>query len=377
MDLPATFGFPRMHLETGERRAFLPALMTALDEAGARELVVEEGYGEAMGVSTDDYPAASPKVRVASWEDCLSQDVVVQVRCPSQEALDRLRPEAILVAMLHYPTRPGRVAMLAQLGIRCVSLDSIEDDLGRRLVENMRAVGWNGVHAGFRELARTYPRFDAQGRRPIRTTVLGAGAVAGHAIQAATRYGDDHLHHRLTSHHVLGVEVTVLDEAVTWDENTMLSRLELTDLLVDATRRPDATRPVITNEWIESLPQHAVVLDLAADPYDFSTSPAHVKAIEGVPQGSLDQYVFPVDDPVYKEMDPRIDTTNRRLAVSCYSWPGVDPMACMEVYSHQIEPVLRVILRRPVESWDEIHGTHYERAVARAELGRWRRRHLR
>jgi alanine dehydrogenase len=360
-----------------ERRAFLPCLMADLDAAGARELVVEEGYGDAMGVPIGDYLGASAKVRIGAWEECLRQDVIVQVRCPSQEALERIPPESILVAMLHYPTRPGRVAMLAQLGIRCVSLDSITDDLGRRLVENMHAVGWNGVRAAFRELAKSYRRFDDPGRRPIRVTVLGAGAVAGHAIQAATRYGDDDLHRRLGSRHVLGVEVTVLDQAVTWDENTMLSRLERTDLLVDATRRPDSSKPVIPNEWIEALPRHAVVLDLAADPYDFESSPAHVKAIEGVPQGSLDQFVFAADDPAYKEMDPRIDTTNRRLAVSCYSWPGVDPMGCMEVYSRQVEPFLRVILERPLDAWDEVHGPHDERAVARAELGRWRRRHPR
>jgi alanine dehydrogenase len=366
-----------MHLETCERRAFLPCLLHDLEAAGAGPLVVEEGYGESMGVPTADYLAVGERVRVGSWEECLDQDVVVQVRCPPDEALARIRPESILVAMLHYPTRPGRVAMLAQLGIRCVSLDSVTDDLGRRLIENMRAVGWNGVRIAFRELAKRYRRFAEAGRRPIRVTVLGAGAVAGHAIQAATRYGDDALHRRLGSHHVLGVEVTVLDQAVTWDENTMLTQLERTDMLVDATRRPDQSRPVVPNEWLEALPQHGVVLDLAADPYDFTTSPPHVKAIEGVPQGSLDQFVFEPDDPAFEALDPRVDTTNRRLAVSCYSWPGVEPRACMEVYSRQIEPVLRVILEHPIDSWDEVHGGHDERAVARAELGRWRKAHLR
>jgi alanine dehydrogenase len=267
--------------------------------------------------------------------------------------------------------------MLSRLGIRCVSLDSVVDDLGRRLVENTRAVGWNGMRATFRELADTYRRFDTPGRRPIRTTVLGAGAVAGHAIQAATQYGDEHVRRRLGARHVLGVEVTVLDEAVTWDENSMLSRLELTDVLVDATRRSDCTRPVIPNEWIEALPQHAVVTDLAVDPYDFSISPPHVKGIEGMPQGSLDQFVFRADDPVYESMDPRIDTTNRRVGISCYSWPGVEPRECMDVYSHQMEPVLRVILDRPIDTWDTQRGTHDERAVARAELETWRKAHLR
>jgi alanine dehydrogenase len=63
-----------------------------------------------------------------------------------------MRPGSVLVTMAHFPTRPGRVALLKQLGVRCVSLDCVKDDLGRRLVENLRAVGYNGVRAAFVEL---------------------------------------------------------------------------------------------------------------------------------------------------------------------------------------------------------------------------------
>ena len=374
---PTTFGFPLMHLEEGERRCFLPCLMRALDQAGAAHIVVEEGYGEQMGVPTGEYVAASHKVKVGSYEDCLAQDVVAQVRCPPEDALRSLRPDSTLVAMLHFPTRPGRVAFLSELGVRCISLDSIADDLGRRLVENMQGVGWYGVRAAFRELRRVHRRFDSPARGPLRATILGAGAVAGHAVRAATRYGDEDLHRRLVSHNVLGVEVTVLDYDTTWNENTMLSRLERTDLLVDATARHDLSRPIVPNEWIEALPQNAVVLDLAADPYDFTLAPPHVKGIEGVPEGTLDRYVFQPDDPAYERMDPRIDRTFRRIALSCYSWPGVEPGACMEVYSRQVEPVLELLLRAPIEDWDVEHGAYIERAVARAELGRWRRVHQR
>jgi alanine dehydrogenase len=375
--VPTTFGFPLMHLEQGERRCFLPGLMRALAAAGAAQIVVEDGYGEPMGVSTQDYVDAAPVVKVGSYADCLAQDVVVQVRCPPDEALRAIRPGSVLVAMLHYPTRPGRVASLSALGLRCISLDSIADDLGHRLVENMRGVGWYGVRAAVRELARTHRRFDSSGRGPLRATVLGAGAVAGHAIRACTQFGDPELHRRLASHQVLGFEVTVVDRDTTWHENTMLGRLEQTDLLVDATARRDLTTPVVPNEWLEALPQPAVVLDLAADPYDFWLVPPHVKGIEGVPHGSLDQYVFGVDDPIYERMDARIGTRFRRTALSCYSWPGVEPLDCMEVYSHQIAPVLEMLLHRPIDDWDVASGHYIERAVARAELGRWNQEHRR
>ncbi len=377
MAIPATFGFPLMHLEQAERRCFLPELMQVLDRAGAEVIVVEESYGEGMGVAVQDYLAASPKVKIGTYDDCFAQDVVVQVRCPPGEALQAMRPDSVLVAMLHYPTRPGRVAHLSELGIHCISLDSIVDDLGRRLVENMRGVAWYGVRAAIRELHALHRRFDSPARGPLRATVLGAGAVGSHAVHACTRYGDEDLHRRLVAHNVLGVEVTVLEHDTTWNENYMLSRLERTDLLIDATARRDVSAPVVPNEWLEALPQNGVVLDLAADPYDFSIAPPHVKGVEGVPEGTLDHYVFPTDDDAYEHMDPRVDTTFRRTALSCYSWPGVEPLACMEVYSHQVAPFLEHLLKAPIGTWDAEHGHYIERAVARAELGRWRKAHLR
>ena len=74
-------------------------------------------------------------------------------------------------------------------------------------------------------------------------------------------------------------------------------------------------------------------------------------------------------------IDARIPTTHRRTALSCYAWPGLTPKACMRVYGSQIQPVLRVLLSKPIAALDAEGGTHYERAVARAEVERWHQRH--
>jgi len=115
----------------------------------------------------------------------------------------------------------------------------------------------------------------------------------------------------------------------------------------------------------------SVILDLAVDPYDFTRNPPAVKGIEGVPEGNLDKYVFYPEDPVYGLMDSRISTKHRRAALSCYSWPGVAPRENMEIYSKQVEPVLRVIVERGLDAIDAEHGSFFERAVARADLQRW------
>ena len=108
--------------------------------------------------------------------------------------------------------------------------------------------------------------------------------------------------------------------------------LSRTDILVDATQRPDPSQIVIPNEWIGLMPEHAVLVDFSVDPYDCSANPVEVKGIEGMPQGNLDQYVFMPDDTVYDHIPECVSVKHRRHAVSCYSWPGLHPKQCMALY---------------------------------------------
>ena len=71
MSLPSAVGFPLMHLEAGERRAFLPCLMPAVQAAGAAAIVVEGGYGEAMGVEAAAYPTHPEQQDMASSDTTL------------------------------------------------------------------------------------------------------------------------------------------------------------------------------------------------------------------------------------------------------------------------------------------------------------------
>jgi hypothetical protein len=84
--------------------------------------------------------------------------------------------------------------------------------------------------------------------------VWGPAAVGGWAAFAATRYGDPELRESLVASNVPGVEVTVVDFDLTWHEDYMLGRLERTDLLIDATKRADPSRPVVPNAWLPLSP---------------------------------------------------------------------------------------------------------------------------
>ena len=78
-----------------------------------------------------------------------------------------MQPGTCLISMLHYPTRPRRVALLKEIGLEAISLDSIKDDVGRRLIENLRAVAWNGVEVAFQSIERALPSAGSGRSEPL------------------------------------------------------------------------------------------------------------------------------------------------------------------------------------------------------------------
>jgi alanine dehydrogenase len=365
-------GMARMHAEFGERRDFLPSFVARLVRRGAK-IILEHGYGSGMGFTEEDYRNIAPDVQFASHEEIFKQDYVLVLRCPVESELRQLKQGATLISMLHYPTRPQRVAFLRSLDVEAISLDSLKDDNGRRLVENLKSVAWNGLEVGFQVLRRTYPAPGMEGkdRNPIQATVLGVGAVGMHAVQAASRYGDLQLWQLLAKRGIPGVQVTAIDYDVVNNENTMREILSRTDILVDATQRPDPGKVIIPNEWIGWMPEHAVLVDLSVDPYNFEVSPPEVKGIEGIPQGNLDQYVFKPDDPAYERLPTSVSTKNRRHVASCYSWPGIHPKECMELYGNQLRPVMRMLIEKGGVQNIKARGFYFERAITRAMLSKW------
>ena len=300
-----TFGFPTMHKEAGERRDFLPPVIHLLSDLGC-EVYVESGIGSGMGYHDEDYLSSS-RIHVVDEDAAYRQDVVVVLRAPIGK-FEKVRRGATLISMLHFPTRPARVKHLEELGIEAVGLDTIEDDEGRRLVVNSKAVAWNGLEAAFAMLERGWPRFTSPARAPVRVTVMGAGDIGKHAVEAATKYGEPERFDRLMRDGVPGVEVVTIGRNLTCDEAYLWQRLSTTDVLVDATQRHDPSVPLIRNDRLGLLPPHAVICDLVVDPYLLDADPPTVRGIEGIPQGNLDRYTFEVDDPAWDQLPPGVPT---------------------------------------------------------------------
>ena len=143
---------------------------------------------------------------------------------------------------------------------------------------------------------------------------------------------------------------------------------------MDATARRDPSVPVVPNGWIAVLPDHAVICDLAVDPYLLDATPRIVRGVEGIPQGDLDQWEFAPDDAAWDRLPPGIPTEERRTVVSCYSWPGVRPEPCMHVYGSQLAPLLELLVSAGGMEGIRPDGSYFERALAHGSLRHWRER---
>jgi alanine dehydrogenase len=369
MTPPKSIGFPRMEQETGEKRVFLPDFIQRM-AALAEQVVVEEGYGSRSGFDEADYRQGAINVSFGSRQEVFEQDVVLILRSPDDD-FRRMKPGTILMSMLHYPTHPTRIPLFKELGLKTISLDSIVNDNDVRLVENMKAVAWNGLEVAFGLLEERWSGLMRLDGKPIQTLLLGTGMVGKPAVDAAVHLGNIERNNKQIERGGPGAVCQAVGRNITGYEDEMKQLLQKTDILIDATQRRNPAKPVIPNEWIQVMPEHAILLDLSVDPYIPQTDPPVVRGIEGIPKGDLDKYVFQPDDPDWEAtIAPGVPTEHRRIAVTCYSWPGFHPEACMMHYGQQLNPMMPVLFDKGYDGLS-LDGEYFERALYRATLKAW------
>lgn len=356
-----------MLVEKSEKRVFLPDFIQWLANEGLK-VQIEQGYGNPLDLTFADYSQGNTQVTEVSREVSFQQDIVLILRSPSMEDFAMLGKNSIFISMFHFMTRPKRVAYFRDNNIRAISLDSIADNKRIRLVENMKSVAWNGLEAAFGVLEKKWPDFNKPDNKPIKTLIMGTGMVGKHAVEAATKFGNEERNRKQLEQKGNGSMAISIGRNITENSKAWEQLFPEIDVLVDATQRRNTSKPVILNSQLSFLPEHAVVVDLSVDPYDLNSNSPTVKGIEGMPQGSLDKYVFlPTDEDWENTVPNEISSNIRRTAVTCYSWPGVHPKECMEHYAYQLKPLMKALFDK---GYDDLspEGGYFEQALYNGTL---------
>jgi len=355
-----SYGFLKMNKESKEVRSFLPSFFKEFEKDNI-EICLENTYGKEIGFSKDDYLRENKNIIFLERNLVFLKDIVVVLRTPEDEELKKMKPGSILVSMLHYNTRENRNKLMNELGIRAFSMDSMVDDDKRRVVVNNYETAFNGAQIALNELDNVLN--NKKLNRPINIVVIGMGEI-GLTVSKAFKDLSNKKYYELNDYS--GLKITLLTRSITGKSNLLRDELKNADILVDASSRNDTSKYIVTNQDIMDLPIHCIILDITADPYDFEKIPHQVKAIEGIPTGTLDQFVFKTNDSVYDELTTYVNTVNRRPVVSCNAWPGVNPIISKALYGRQLSPILKVLINKDIEQLSIDSKDYYERILVRS-----------
>ena len=356
-----SFGFLRIAKEINEKRAFLPDFFKKLEEFDI-DIWLEFDYGFKMGFTEKDYYNANKNIKFASRKEVFSMDYVIVLRAPENDELKNLKRGAVLISMLHYITRERRNLLLKKFGIISFSMDTMLDDDNKRIVVNAYFTAFNGANSALNELEKKFKNKFIP--RTVNVGIIGMGNVGLNVAKAFKELSNIRLKEFKEAY--FGMRIIFLNRSITSNMELLENELKSLDIIVDASTRRDTSEFIINNEMIGVLKKDAVILDITADPYDFEKYPPQVKAIEGIPTGTLDQYVFNENDKIYGEVEKLVCADNRRTVVSCNAWPGVYPIPSMKRYGKQMLPILKVLIEKEYNDLNIKSNIYYERALYRS-----------
>jgi len=361
-----SIGLPTMHKEEGEKRAFLPSFIKMLNKYDV-DIYIDEDYGNKMGYKSDDYVAQNCSVKIASHDEVYMQDLVIVLKSPSLDELDKMKENCALISMLHYESRSTLRKRIVQNKIMSFSMDSVINDSNQRMVATYEQTAWGGVCTAIDEMEKRRSDFYCTKRDPYNVVIYGIGNLGINAGRSCFKYLGEKISAHSDFADIPGFIVTYIEKDSLKSKDDIRRIFSCTDLLIDATKRIDFTTYIITNDLIGCLKDEAIILDLTADPYFENTTSLQVKAFEGIPYGTLDKYVFETNAEEYDDIPKAVKTEFRRVTVSCNAWPGIFPEISMKIYEEQLEPFLDVMIKKGYDISINSENS-YERSLYRSTM---------
>lgn len=267
-------GIPKERRPYEFRVGLSPAGVRALTARG-HTVVVEHNAGLGAGFRDEDYEAAGARIVYSPQEVFGRADLLLKVSRPLYEEITWMRPETVLMGLLHLPSaRRNKIDLLLEKGITAIAYEQIQRDDGTKpVLKPMSQIGGSMAaqvaarllqnnHGGKGILLGGLP-----GVPPAEVVIIGAGVVGTWATRAFLG---------------LGAHVTVLDiddaaleriyyafpGIVTMQATpyNIARAVGYADVVVGAVLMPGQRAPiVVTREMVRSMKPRAVILDISID----------------------------------------------------------------------------------------------------------------
>jgi alanine dehydrogenase len=253
----------------------------ALTTVGARELtehghevLIQRGAGEGSAISDADYEAQG--ARIVSLDEVWSEpELILGVKEPQPEEVERLRPGVTLFTYLHLAPAPELTQALCDSGATCVAYETVEDSRGRLplLAPMSEIAGKIATQAGAFMLekplgGRGILLGGVPGVPPANVMIIGGGAVGMHAAFIAIGMEADVFVYDTNIDRLRDLDIafggrasTVFSSVLSIEEKLPQMDLVIGAVLVHGARAPH----VIKRSQLSLMKHRAVLVDVAID----------------------------------------------------------------------------------------------------------------
>ena len=174
------------------RVALLPENVKMLTDLQA-QVMVESGAGDRAFASNKNYEAAGGQI--TDRQDVLNCDLVLSIHLISEEEINQLKPNQVMIAVFQPLSNQDLVEKLLDLKISSFSLDNIPRTTRAQAMDILSSqatvAGYKAVLLAAASAPKFFPMFmtAAGSIIPSKVLVLGAGVAGLQAIAAAKRLG--------------------------------------------------------------------------------------------------------------------------------------------------------------------------------------------
>jgi alanine dehydrogenase len=254
----------------------------SLTPAGVRELTqrghevhIQAGAGEGSSIKDEDYVAQGAEIVSDAQAVFDAAELILGVKEPQPEEVEKLRPEHTLFTYLHLAPAPDLTKSLCDTGATCIAYETVEDSHGRLplLAPMSEVAGKIATQAGafFLEKplgGRGILLGGVPGVAAATVLVIGGGAVGLNAAfiaigMEAEVYVFDRSIDRLREIDIAmnGRANTVYSSSLAIEEMLPRADLVIGAVLVHGARAPH----VITREQLKLMKERAVLVDVSID----------------------------------------------------------------------------------------------------------------
>ena len=288
---------PRETAEGETRVAATPQTVGQMVGDGV-EVLVQKGAGEAAFIGDEAYTEAGATIVPDASALYRQADLVLRVGRPSDEEIEMLPKESVLIGTLGTLSNPKLAEKLAKRGVSAISMDAIPRITRAQSMDSLSSQSTVGGYKAVLMAADRLPKFmplltTAAGTvRPAKGLIMGAGVAGLMAIGTARRLGAvveatdvrPVVKEQVQSLGATFLEVEMTDEEKAQAETAggyaremsddykrrqaelIAQRVGEADFVITTALIPGRPAPrLITDEMVKSMKPGSVIVDMAAE----------------------------------------------------------------------------------------------------------------